>query len=101
MDDAPAFLTPAELGVLIGGLTAGDFWRFSEIADPEQRNRAILLALHRSAVRKGLATDGDVAGFLDRIAIGSLTDLFGLRVSSQIPKEDAGTSLQASADTGA
>lgn len=96
----PALLTAEDLGILIGGLTAGDFWRFSEIADPEARNRAILEAVYRSALRKGIAPEGgEIADFLDRLEIGKLSDLFGLRVGKASAEAD-GASLPASAVTG-
>ena len=97
--EIPALLTASELGTLIGGLTAGDFWRFSEITDAEQRNRSILEAIHRAAVRKGMAQPDDIAGFLDRLEIGSLSDLFGLRVGKASAEGD-GASSPPSADTG-
>jgi hypothetical protein len=69
-------LTPAELSNLVGHMTAGDFWRFTDLTGNAQA-KAIMTALHRVAVEQGIANGEAIEVFLDRVAIAELLALVG------------------------
>ena len=69
-------------------LTAGDFYWGHKHADklPDGSNDATDLmvhAVHHAAVRAGLATQDDLYGFLDRIELDALTDVFGKELTEE------------------
>jgi hypothetical protein len=69
-------LTMAELTELVGHMTAGDFWRFTELTGNAQA-RSIMVALHRVAVSTGKANGEAIDVFLDRVEVSELLRLVG------------------------
>ena len=90
-------LTADELTELVGHMTAGDFWRFTNQTGNQQA-QTVMEALHRVAVEQGKANGEAIDVFLDRVEIGELLKLIG----GQRPlASGAGAGSQTSADTGA
>ena len=80
-------LSPEELRVL-KPLTAGDFYWGHKHADKlsDGSNDATDLmvhTVHHAAVRAGLAAQDDLYGFLDRIDLEALTNVFGKELSDE------------------
>ena len=62
-------------------LTAGDFYWGHKQADrlpdgTDDPQDLMIHAVHHAAVRAGIAKEGDLYGFLDRIELTALTDTF-------------------------
>lgn len=89
-------LTSEELTQLVGHMTAGDFWRFTEQRGNEQA-RSLFAALYRAAQRQGMVNGEAMDVFLDRVEIGALLGL----VQGRSPLAAVtGEPLPDSADTG-
>ena len=71
-----AKLSADELTDLVSHMTAGDFWRFTELSGNAQ-TRALMTALHRVAVEQGLTNGEAVDVFLDRVEISELLKITG------------------------
>lgn len=94
---APAeMLTSADLTALVGHMTAGDFWRFTEQKGNDQA-RTVMEALYRVAKQTGQANGEAIDAFLDRVEIGELLRLIG---GASPLVAAAGAGLRTSADTG-
>jgi hypothetical protein len=83
-------LSPDQLRAL-KPLTAGDFYWGHKHADklPDGSNDATDLmvhTVHHAAFRSGLAKEDDLYGFLDRIELDVLTDVFG----KELVEEESG-----------
>ena len=89
-------LTAAELQQLVGHMTAGDFWRFTN-QKGNQQAQTVMGALHRVAVEQGMANGEAIDTFLDRVEIGELLKLIG-GASPLVAASGAGS--QTSADIG-
>jgi hypothetical protein len=89
-------LTAAELQSLVGHMTAGDFWRFTN-QKGNQQAQTVMSALHRVATEQGLANGEAIDAFLDRVEIGELLKLIG-GASPLVQASGAGS--QISADIG-
>ena len=92
----PEMLTTADLTQLVGHMTAGDFWRFTEQKGNDQA-RTVMLALHRVAVQTGVANGEAIDTFLDRVEIAELLRLIG---GASPLVAAAGAGLPTSVDTG-
>jgi hypothetical protein len=94
--EEPEKLSSEELRDLVGHMTAGDFWRFTELAGNAQ-SRAIMEALYRSAQRSGKINGEAIDVFLDRVEVAELLGLIG--GTSPLARA-AGPGSPTSADTG-
>jgi hypothetical protein len=90
-------LTSEQLTDLVGHMTAGDFWRFTNQTGNQQA-QTVMEALHRVAVEHGMANGEAIDVFLDRVEIGELLKLIG---GTRPLAQGAGAGSQISADTGA
>lgn len=99
-EDQPAAaggqLSTADLTALVGHMTAGDFWRFTEQKGNDQA-RTVMEALYRVAKTTGVANGEAIDAFLDRVEIGDLLRLIG---GASPLVAAAGAGLPTSADTG-
>lgn len=83
-------LTSEELQAL-RPLTAGDFYWGHKHADrvvgkdgPEDDSQDLMIhAVHHAAVRAGIAKEDDLYGFLDRIELTALTDVFSAELTEE------------------
>lgn len=69
-------------------LTAGDFYWGHKHSDklPDGSNDATDLmvhTVHHAAVRAGLAVQDDLYGFLDKVELEALTDVFGKELTEE------------------
>lgn len=69
-------------------LTAGDFYWGHKQADrlpsgEDDPQDLMIHAVHHAAVRAGLASEGDLYGFLDRIELTALTDTFSAELTEE------------------
>jgi hypothetical protein len=69
-------------------LTAGDFYWGHKHSDklPDGSDDAqdlMFHSVHHAAVRAGLAKPDDVYGFLDRVELSALTDVFGRELTEE------------------
>jgi hypothetical protein len=83
-------LTPDELRAL-KPLTAGDFYwghkHADKLADGSDDGTDLTVhTVHHAAVRAGLADKDDLYGFLDRIELNELSDVFG----KELVEEESG-----------
>lgn len=97
MAEQVAKLSRADLVELVGHMTAGDFWRFTEQAGTPQQARTMMLALHRVATETGKANGEAIDVFLDRVEIG---ELLGIVAGNSPLAAAAGAGSQPSADIG-
>ena len=89
-------LTAEQITELVGHMTAGDFWRFTDQRGNEQA-RTVMTALHRVAVQTGLANGEAIDVFLDRVEISELLRIMG---GGNPLAAAGGVGSQISADTG-